>query len=75
MELILKSTEISIPQEIENLEQLKAEIAPKMEQYRSLVVTEESVRSAKADRAKLNKLKKAVEDQRISIKKTVSGAL
>lgn len=69
MELILKSAEISIPHAIENLEQLKAEIAPKMEYYRSLVVTEESIRSAKADRANLNKLKKAISDQRIAVKK------
>lgn len=69
MELILKSAEISIPHAIENLEQLKTEIAPKMEYYRSLVVTEESIRSAKADRANLNKLKKAISDQRIAVKK------
>lgn len=69
MELILKSAEISIPQAIENLEQLKAEIAPKMEYYRSLAVTEDSIRAAKADRAKLNKLKKAIDDQRIAVKK------
>lgn len=69
MELILRSAEVSIPQAIENLEQLKAEIAPKMEYYRSLVVTEESIRSAKADKAKLNKLKKAIDDQRIAVKK------
>jgi len=69
MELILRSAEVSIPQAIENLEQLKAEITPKMEYYRSLVVTEESIRSAKADKAKLNKLKKAIDDQRIAAKK------
>lgn len=69
MELILKSAEISIPHAIENLEQLKAEIMPKMEYYSSLVVTEESIRSAKADRANLNKLKKAISDQRIAVKK------
>lgn len=69
MELILRSDEISIPHAIENLEQLKAEIAPKMEYYSSLVVTEESIRSAKNDRANLNKLKKAISDQRIAVKK------
>ncbi len=69
MELILKSAEISIPHAIENLEQLKAEIIPKMEYYRSLVVTESSIRAAKNDRANLNKLRKAINDQRIAVKK------
>lgn len=69
MELILKSAEISIPHAIENLEQLKAEIAPKMEYYRSLAVTEDGIKAAKSDRAKLNKLKTAISDQRIAVKK------
>lgn len=69
MELILKSIELSIPQAIENLEQLKAEIAPKMEEYRSLIVTEDGIKAAKADKAKLNKFKKVIDDQRIAVKK------
>lgn len=69
MELILKQAEISIPQAIENLEQLKAEIAPKMEEYRSLVVTEDGIKTAKADKANLNKFKKVIDDQRIAVKK------
>ena len=69
MELLLKSAEINLPQEIANLEQLKAELAPKLEKYNSLVVTEDSIKEAKADKANLNKLKKAIEDQRIEIKK------
>lgn len=69
MELILRSAEVSIPQAIENLEQLKAEIAPKMEHYRSLVVTEDSIKEAKKDKAALNKLREAISDQRIAVKK------
>lgn len=69
MELILRSAEVSIPQAIENLEQLKAEIAPKMEFYSSLTVTGDGIKEAKADRAKLNKLKKAIDDKRIAVKK------
>lgn len=69
MELILKSAEVSIPQAIENLEQLKAEIIPKMEYYKSLVVTEDGIKAAKIDKANLNKLKKAIDDQRIAVKK------
>lgn len=69
MELIFKSVEINLPKEIENLEALKKELAPKLEQYNNLVVTEDSIKEAKNDKANLNKLKKAISDQRISIKK------
>lgn len=69
MELVLKSTELNLPAEIENLEALKAELLPMLEHYNSLVVTEDSIKAAKADKAKLNKLKTAIEDQRKAIKK------
>ena len=69
MELKLVTAEVSIPQAIENLEQLKAEIAPKMEHYRTLVVTEDSIKEAKKDKAALNKLREAISNQRIAVKK------
>ena len=69
MELQLKTAAINLPQEIANLEALKAELAPKLEQYSSLVVTEESIKAAKADKANLNKLRTAIEDQRKAAKK------
>jgi hypothetical protein len=69
MELVLRSAEINLPQEIANLEALKAELAPKLEQYNSLVVTEDSIKAAKADKAALNKLRTAIEDQRKAAKK------
>ena len=69
MELILKSADVNLPQSIENLEQLKKELVPKLEKYNNLVVTEDSIKAAKDDKAQLNKLKKAIEEQRISIKK------
>lgn len=69
MELQLKTAAINLPQEIANLEALKAELAPKLEQYSSLVVTEDSIKAAKADKANLNKLRTAIEDQRKAAKK------
>lgn len=69
MELVLKSVDINLPQEIENLEALKAELAPKLDYYNNLVVTEDSIKAAKTDKANLNKLRTAIEDQRKSIKK------
>ena len=69
LELILRSANIDLPNEIENLEQLKTELIPRLEKYNSLVVTEDSIKAAKEDKANLNKLRKAIEEQRISIKK------
>lgn len=73
LELILRDTQVTIPQEIENIEQLKTELAPKLEYYKSLVVADESIKEAKADKAKLNKLKTAIENRRKDIKKQVLG--
>ena len=69
MELVLKSAELNLPQSIENLAALKAELSPKLDYYNKLVVTADSIKAAKADKAALNKLKTAIEDQRKAIKK------
>lgn len=69
MELLLKSAEINLPQSIANLEALKAELQPKLEKYNNLVVTADSIKEAKADKAALNKLRTAIDDQRKAIKK------
>lgn len=69
MELQIKTAELNLPQEIENLAALKAELTPKLDYYNSLVVTADSIKAAKADKAALNKLKTAIEDQRKAIKK------
>lgn len=69
MELILQSADVNLPQGIANLEALKAELIPRLEKYNSLVVTEDSIKAAKDDKAQLNKLKKAIDEQRKSIKK------
>lgn len=52
-----------------NHEELKAEIAAKMKDYKSLVFTEETIKEAKMDRANLRKLKDAFETERKRIKK------
>lgn len=69
MELLLKSAEINLPQSIANLEALKAELQPKLKKYNNLVVTADSIKEAKADKAALNKLRTAIDDQRKAIKK------
>ena len=52
-----------------NHEDIKAEVAAKMQEYAGLVYTEESIKTAKEDRAALNKFKDAMEDKRKEIKK------
>ena len=71
MELkILNPQEGGFLKEIQwNNEELKAEIAEKMQEYTSLAFTEDTIKEAKADRAKLNKLRTAFEDERKRIKK------
>ena len=52
-----------------NNEELKQEITATMQEYKSLAFTEENIKDAKADRAKLNKLRTAFENERKQIKK------
>ena len=71
MELrIMSPQEGGFAKEIQwNNEELKAEIAAKMTEYEGLVFTEDTIKDAKKDRATLNKLKTAFEDERKRIKK------
>lgn len=66
----LKVDEIQLPDVIRfNYEELKAELAETMQFYETVVYTDEQIKDAKADRAKLNKLKAALKDERIKRKK------
>ena len=53
-----------------NFEEIKAALAAKMEEYKGMVFTAESQPEAKRTVASLRKLKKAMSDRRIEIKKT-----
>lgn len=53
-----------------NSEEIKAALAAKMEEYKGMVFTAESQPEAKRTVASLRKLKKAMSDRRIEIKKT-----
>lgn len=62
--------ETALPAEIGfNFEELKQELAYRLEYYEGLVVTEDTIKESKDDRAKLNKLKTAIEDRRKAIKR------
>lgn len=52
-----------------NYDELKAELVKKLEQYKGLVYTEDQIKEAKADRAKLNALATAIDGKRKEIKK------
>lgn len=60
----------TLPTVIEtNGDEIKAELEEKTKYYNALVVTADSIQSAKEDRANLNKLRTALEDRRKEIKK------
>lgn len=52
-----------------NYEELKSDLTTALADYESRVYTEDTIAEAKEDRAKLNKLKKAINDERISREK------
>lgn len=62
----LKVNEYKLPEAISfNFEELKTQIAAKTEQYTNIVYTDDNIKAAKEDRADLNRLKKALNDERI----------
>lgn len=64
MELKIKDYQLPAPI-VFNYEELKAELVAKMQDYQTTVYTEDKVAEAKKDRAKLNSLKKTLNDERI----------
>lgn len=70
MDFQIKTDLSVLPKVIEfNHEELKKFLIEKTSKYNSLVVTEDNIKSAKEDKAKLNKFKTAIEDERKRIKK------
>ena len=62
----LKVNAVTLPEAITfNYEELKDELLQKVSFYESLVYTDDQIRSAKTDRANLNRLKKALNDERL----------
>lgn len=61
-----KIEEYQLPAEISfNFEELKTELSDKVKKYELMTYTDDQIKEAKADRANLNKLKKALNDERI----------
>ena len=62
----LRVNEVQIPENITfNYEELKQELTKKVSMYETMVYTDDQIKEAKADKAQLNKLKKALNDERI----------
>ena len=61
-----KVNEYQLPDKLTfNYEELKCELQEKVSHYETLVCTDDQIKEAKADRASLNKLKAALNDERI----------
>lgn len=70
MEFVMGTSLETLPKTIDfNFEDLKAELGRSLSYYNGLVVTEGDIKSAKEDRAKLNKLREALENKRKDVKK------
>lgn len=62
----LKINSVALPENITfNYEELKNELIEKTAKYETMVYGEDQIKEAKEDRANLNKLKKALNDERI----------
>ena len=66
----LQIEELKLPAEIAfNYEELKAELTEKVAHYEAMIYDDTQIKEAKADRANLNRLKKALNDERIKREK------
>lgn len=62
----LRVNEVAIPEQITfNYQELKTELTDKVKMYETLVYDDTQIAEAKKDKASLNKLKKALNDERI----------
>lgn len=68
MELLIKDLVEVKPIEF-NYDELKKELTSSLSHYESMIYSEDNIKSAKEDRANLNKLSKALDERRKEIKK------
>lgn len=66
----IKTSEIQdlAPVIITNYDELKKELTEKTDLYKNMVYSEATIKDAKTDRANLNKLEKAINDEKIRVK-------
>lgn len=68
MELIINNEIRKFPEITFNYDQIVSELTPKLEKYKNMVYTDETIALAKKDKAMLNNLAKAVNTKKIEIK-------
>ena len=56
---------------IDNFEEIKAALQQELSIYKTIVYTPDTIKTAKRDKAALNKLKKVIEDRRKEIKRVI----
>lgn len=70
---LINPTETGFLKHIEwNKAELESAVKAKVDSYKGIVYTEETLKSAKADRAELNNLLKAIEDRRKKVKEIIN---
>ena len=70
LELQMNTAIEELPRELSfNFEELKTELSAQLERYTGIIITEDAIQVGKEDRARLNKLKTAIENRRKEIKK------
>ena len=70
LELQMTTAIEELPRELSfNFEELKTELSAQLERYTGIIITEDAIKIGKEDRARLNKLKTAIENRRKEIKK------
>lgn len=66
----LKMQQYKLPKKVGfNYDELKTELQAKVQQYETVIYTEDQIMLARTDRADLNRLKKALNDERIRLQK------
>lgn len=66
----IRMNEMQLPEKIGfNYEELKQGLTEKVSMYETMIYTDDQIKEAKADKANLNKLKKALNDERIRLEK------
>lgn len=66
----LKINPIALPEKVTfNDEEIETALSAKLEELRTVVYTDAQIKDAKADKANLNRLRKALSDERIRVKK------
>lgn len=70
MEFVMSTDLKTFPKTIDfNFDQLKEQLKASLEMYTGMVVTEDEIKEAKEDRARLNKLREALEIKRKEVKR------